>query len=217
MAEKIQKRGGDELKRQQATKNYTAFSALKTNYHICKNRVTKEEEKYDNELVRKERAQELLNNMIEKLMIAQEEVDADYLPEAAQPRERIQKRDRLKLQVAQLEVALDAQLAVVEKVKDSVRLLEKDLFVADKDMNSYITKIEDAESIFAIQKELDEQRALKLGELEKKKVKRWEEEQKSNLIIRSDQVKEVHDLASKKLASTKTQHSKAVNRYFLSL
>ena len=93
----IIKRGGDPAKRAKANNDVADFAILKAEYRYSKKRVDDADEKYENEKSKLQRVHVELDSMIDKLNTAQEAIDVDPLPEGAQPRERIQIRDRYKL------------------------------------------------------------------------------------------------------------------------
>ncbi len=97
MPEPVIKRGGDASIRAKASQDVSEFGILKSEYRSKKKSLEDAEEKYDNEKDKLMKLNEEINAVEERLGAAQEEIDSDPLPEGAQPRERIHRRDRLKL------------------------------------------------------------------------------------------------------------------------
>jgi sulfur carrier protein ThiS len=97
MSEKIIKRAGSLSQREKATKNLVEFNLLKAEYNSHKGKIGQLESNCDVENVKLQRLLDQLNKYRDELAISQEAVDADPLPEGAQPKERIQRRDRLRL------------------------------------------------------------------------------------------------------------------------
>ena len=93
----IIKRTGDLAKVTKASNNVADFGVLKAEYRSAKKKVSDCDEKFENEKSKLARVAEELNMMVDKLNGAQEVIDCDPLPEGAQPRERIQIRDKFKL------------------------------------------------------------------------------------------------------------------------
>ena len=107
---------------------------LKAEYRTCKKKVTDADEVNENEKSKLTRVTEELSKMTDQLGDVQEEIDMAPLPEGAQPRERINKRDKLRLQVAQLQVAYQTQSKSTAQAADDLRKLEFELFSIDKKM-----------------------------------------------------------------------------------
>jgi hypothetical protein len=83
--------------RRQNNKNLHELTSLREEYErarknleVADSKLNREKDKLDNLLAVLEAAQNALAE-------AQEEIDADYLPEGAQPRARIQNRDEIQL------------------------------------------------------------------------------------------------------------------------
>ena len=104
---------------------------LKAEYRTCKKKVTDADEVNENEKSKLTRVTEELSKMTDQLGDVQEEIDMAPLPEGAQPRERINKRDKLRLQVAQLQVAYQTQSKSTAQAADDLRKLEFELFSID--------------------------------------------------------------------------------------
>ncbi len=78
---------------QHAAKNLAQVGVLKQEYVLCQQTLEKLESKLDFEKKKLTSVQASLRDAQEALSQAQEAIDADYLPEGAQPKARIQKRD----------------------------------------------------------------------------------------------------------------------------
>ena len=87
------RRNVDPDKRRKAAKNILELNDLKGRYNECEVVRNAAEKKLNNEQLNLNLAIESLEEGRNTLASAQEEIDADYLPENAQPRARIQKRD----------------------------------------------------------------------------------------------------------------------------
>ena len=143
---------------------------------------------------------------------AQEEIDSDYLPEGAQPRERIQKRDKLQLHVAQLQVAYDTQSRTTHAATDFLRQVEFELFAIDKKMSDHVDNLKDADESFKLQAQLDEERAKRLAKLEKKNARKWETKQQVAVNTRAAEVEAVAAYSQKLIATTKKEQKTAAHR-----
>jgi len=97
MSEKIVKRQGDPEKRIQSTKRFAQVGVYKQEYLLCQQNL----EKLEDDLAFEKRKLAHVSSSLEeaqtKLSQAQEDIDCDPLPEGAQPKSRIQKRDLLQL------------------------------------------------------------------------------------------------------------------------
>ena len=134
-----------------------------------------------------------------ELSIAQVEIDADYLPEGAQPRARIQARDVLAVKVAQVEAALDAQRKSTAKISEQLMEAERRLFEADRKINRFAESLEDTILAIATIKELDKEKALKLADMEIQTNKRKAAEKKAEEEALALQTKELNDIKQKQL------------------
>jgi hypothetical protein len=90
-------RSGDPAMRAKASNDVSEFGILKAEYRLKKKAVEDAEEHYDNEKDKLARLSNEINVVSDNLSAVQEEIDSDPLPEGAQPRERIHRRDRIKL------------------------------------------------------------------------------------------------------------------------
>jgi len=135
------------------------YNASKAEVDTCDRKLQNENQKLLHATMELENARNLLSN-------AQEEIDSDYLPEGAQPRARIQRRDELNLvgyninnrqilpyfnilflinsqRVDQLEAALDVQRNFTQKANEVFLEAERRLFNADKNINRFAETLED--------------------------------------------------------------------------
>ena len=212
MTERIVKRTGSVEQRAKAAKSLATAGALRSEYNTAKVKVDGLEQIYETEKERQIKASTALEQAIQILAEAQEEIDADYLPEGAQPVARIQNRDKLQFQVNQLNVALKAQKAITKNAFDAVAIAERKLFDADKNLNQFVDSIEDAEVAVTAQADIDKIRSERLAKLEEKRAKVWENEQKLAIQARAEQVKELRSLAEKQVIATKQLNKLAVDK-----
>jgi len=91
------RRNVDPTFRRKTNKSLAELTALKNSYERCKNSLAAAEGFLTKEKSSLDQATILLEDGRNRLSEAQEEIDADYLPEGAQPRARIQNRDSLVL------------------------------------------------------------------------------------------------------------------------
>ncbi len=97
MPEKIVKRSGDPEKRQQSGKVLAQVGTLKQEYILCNQQLEKCEDQFDFEKKKTANVKSALDEATSGLSQIQEEIDSDPLPEGAQPKARIQRRDVLQL------------------------------------------------------------------------------------------------------------------------
>jgi exonuclease VII small subunit len=83
--------------RRQTNKNLSELTSLRTTYEQCKKELETADQRLNREKSRLDEISVALETARNALSNAQEEIDADYLPEGAQPRARIENRDRLLL------------------------------------------------------------------------------------------------------------------------
>eukprot|EP00597_Dinobryon_sp_UTEXLB2267_P012124 CAMPEP_0170113434 /NCGR_PEP_ID=MMETSP0020_2-20130122/9888_1 /TAXON_ID=98059 /ORGANISM="Dinobryon sp., Strain UTEXLB2267" /LENGTH=1783 /DNA_ID=CAMNT_0010339793 /DNA_START=13 /DNA_END=5360 /DNA_ORIENTATION=- len=162
----------DPEKRRNANKSIIELNELKSEYRKRKDDAESLTKLLQSE---KEKLKEITAQVEEarnKLSAAQEEIDADYLPEGAQPRARIQARDVILAQVSQAETSLMAQRSCTAKVSEDVLEAERKLFEADRNINRFAETLEDTMLAIATIKELDKEKALKLSNMEEETQKR---------------------------------------------
>jgi len=212
MSERIVKRTGDVEKRSKAQQALTEVGFLRKNYKENKKVSDGLSDVWEMERKKTEQCKVVLDKMREQLILAQEDIDADYLPEGAQPPPRIAKRDKLQLQVTQLEAALEAQKRVTSRAFVACNEAERKLFESDRNLHQYVDSLEDAELAVATQAELDHDRAERLARLEAQRAMRWEGEQKQALDARAAQIRELAQLATTQLTTAKASHVEAVER-----
>jgi hypothetical protein len=212
MSEKIIKRIGDPEKRKRANKSLAEVGNFKSEYRACKAKTEELVVILGNERASQSQANAALIEMQTKLSDAQEEIDADFLPEGAQPIPRIQKRDKFRILVSQLESSLDVQKRNTQIALENVNLAERKLFNADKDLNRCVDNIENAELLLSEQSELDKERAEKLAKLEIKRAKVWEKEQIAAIDSKSCQLKDLKTKAVEQAAVASKANVKAIKR-----
>lgn len=140
----------------------TEYNASRDQVDSCDRKLQAENEKLTAATIAVEEARNLLSNV-------QEEIDCDYLPEGAQPRARIQRRDELSMvsaadlfqlqhgainlsplliyiaiqQVGQLETALEVQRGFTQRANEVYMEAERGLFNADKNLNRFAETLDD--------------------------------------------------------------------------
>ncbi len=97
MSEKIIKRSGNVRDRKNANKVLETVGGLQGEYKSSKESVRTAQENIEHETQRLKQSERSILEKKERLGQIQEEIDSDYLPEGAQPVNRIQTRDRLRL------------------------------------------------------------------------------------------------------------------------
>lgn len=211
MTERIVKRGGlSPTKRKEAYTALAEVGFLRDEYRTWKIKVDELDKAWEHQRNLQKEAVLNLENAKEQLSSAQEEIDADYLPEGAQPVKRIAKRDKLRILVSQLEAALNAQKQSTQRSFEELQVVEKKLFEADKKLNQFVDTLEDAQEAAAFQAEIDKERAARLAKLELKRVERWEKEQMEAIDARAAQVKELQAIASEQVKKAKQLNAGAV-------
>lgn len=191
MAEKVAKRVGDADRRKKAHAFLQEIGLRRSAHKICREKVDKLSDAWEMEKAKTAKASDALQDATNKLLGFQEEIDADYLPEGAQPPARIQKRDKQQMIVEQLQVALEAQKRGTDKAFNFVSEAERKLFEADRDLHKYVDSLEDTELATKVQAELDQERSQRLAALENERALRWEKEQKSAIAARAKQIEEL--------------------------
>lgn len=217
MAETIVKREGDPERRKGAYRTLAEIGFLRAEYKQCQLLVQKLQNSYENEKSKSNLVNEQLARTQQELGEVQEIIDADYLPEGAQPVKRIQKRDKLLMQVGQLESSLVAQKASIQRALVALGVEEKKLFQLDRSISQYVDALEDAEVALKVQQELDIERATKLNKIEEKRSKKWEKEQKMAIDARARQLEELKVVADTQVDATKKLRPNAVANVTTSL
>eukprot|EP01032_Pedospumella_encystans_P035044 gene35044-39629_t len=160
------RRNVEPEKRRKTNKSLLELKEFQNEYNASKEEVDACDRKLQNENQKLLHATTELENARNLLSNAQEEIDSDYLPEGAQPRARIQRRDELSLRVDQLEAALDVQRSFTQKANQVFLEAERRLFNADKNINRFAETLEDVvfakETIAA----LDREKAQRLAKME---------------------------------------------------
>lgn len=83
--------------RRKTNQSLAELTSLKKTYTTTQSTLNRSEAVLENELAQLEAALASLEAARDALSEAQQEIDADYLPEGAQPRARIDRRDKLLL------------------------------------------------------------------------------------------------------------------------
>jgi hypothetical protein len=91
------RRNVDPQKRRKNNKELLELKELQAEYKVCKQAVADSDAKLQVQNAKLDRATTLLEDTRNALSEVQAEIDCDYLPEGAQPRGRIQRRDELSL------------------------------------------------------------------------------------------------------------------------
>jgi hypothetical protein len=97
MSHQVGKRQGDPEQRKKVNDNLAQISFLKSENVQWKVKLRNQEEEYNHEKKKLERANFVLMQARESLSLVEEEIDSDPLPEGAQPKERLQKRDYFRM------------------------------------------------------------------------------------------------------------------------
>ena len=185
---------------------------LRSTRRQCREKCDKLADAWEMERAKTEKASGVLGDATTDLAILQEEIDADYLPEGAQPPARIQKRDRQALIVGQLEAALEAQKRSTTRANDALKIAERRLFEADRDLHVCVDRMEDAEAKVKIQKELDMDRTERLVKKEYERSEKWQKEQISAVQKRSDNIKTLSKRAENQITQAKIGHANALKK-----
>jgi len=118
----------DPAQRRQTNKELFQLSELKERYNATTAESTQLKVIVDAEAVTFKAMNAKLEEARNELADAQSEIDMDYLPEGAQPRLRITKRDKILMEVNQQTAALAAQKEVVMKWNAKLQWrIQKDL------------------------------------------------------------------------------------------
>ena len=205
-------RSGDAASRKKAHQVLAEIGFLRSTHKQCRDKCDKLADAWESEKAKTEKASTVLGGAQDDLAIAQEAIDADYLPEGAQPPARIQKRDQRALIVGQLEAALEAQKRSTTRAFETLNVAERRLFEADRDLHAYVDKLESTEIQLKVQRELDEERSALLAKKEHGRSKQWHDEQVSSITKRANQVHELVEKAASQISHAKFGHNKAVRR-----
>lgn len=208
----IVQRSGDAAARARAMETQGEVSLQRSTYRKCREKVDSLSNAWEMQRAMTESVRAKLDEAVEELSSAQEAIDADYLPEGAQPKARIAKRDHAQLQVGQLELALEAQRRSTAAAFDVLGEAEKKLFEADRDLHKMVDQLQDSELVNSMQAELDRDRSARLAKLEVQRAKRWESEQRQAVDARAAQIHELTALASKQLTAAATANKQATAR-----
>ena len=205
-------RKGDPSARAKAYKSLALVGSLKAEYNTTTTEVSRLERILEGEKLKLKKTQDTLDRTREELLTVEEQIDCDRLPEGAQPVKRIQRRDKLTLQTDQLTVAVAAQAHAVEVAIQAIAAAERKLYEADKNLNKFVDEIEEVEAAITVQAALDKDRAERLASKEVDRAKRWEKEQRMALDVRSNQIHELSELATKQINTAKLSNKNAVRK-----
>jgi chromosome segregation ATPase len=97
MSSKIIHRKGDPTARKKAADSAAQIAFLKAEYTKTQEKVHKAEEEHEYQKRKLDSISDHLLRVRDELSAVEEEIDSDPLPEGAQPKARLQKRDALKL------------------------------------------------------------------------------------------------------------------------
>eukprot|EP00605_Chrysophyceae_sp_TOSAG23-4_P001913 GSChrysophyteH1.ASY1.ANO1.2111.1 assembled CDS len=212
MSERIVTRKGDVAKRKQAQSALLAIGSVRQTFNQRKNKSDLLFDAWEMEKKKTGRAQDALDLAESQLADAQEVIDADYLPEGAQPPARIHKRDQQALLVAQLQAALEAQRRGQQRAFDACNEQERLVMEVAMDLHKRVDALEDADMVVEINRELDNVRAKALRRLEYSRAKAWEGEQQKAIDARSKQIQDLTYLAEKQIETAKLSHKQATKR-----
>ena len=205
-------REGEANKRKSSHKAIADVGAARSHYTIMKTKATRAENAWETERKKFDKAVQFRDIAEEELNAAQEIIDMDPLPEGAQPVKRIQERDKLKFKKEQLDVAVNAQEAKLAEAWSFLRLNERNLFAADKEMHILVDRVDEAVAEMEAQKDLDHIYSERLAKNETGRVKQWESRQKKAINARAHQLKELSDLASSQIDEAKRLNKEATKR-----
>jgi FKBP-type peptidyl-prolyl cis-trans isomerase len=152
------RRNVDPAFRRQTNKSLAELNSLQAEYESKKNKLhdadgllSREKDRMDDRTIELENAR---NDLSE----AQSEIDSDYLPEGAQPRARIQKRDEYIVSVQQCEAAFEAQKKATHAATELQLQAERDFFLADRTLNRFAEGLEDVLQAKAVISGLDKEK-----------------------------------------------------------
>jgi len=205
-------RTGDASKRADASQTIAEVGFARSTYRQWRSKVDELAAGWEGERQKTDKVRDALERANGLLSQAQEDIDADYLPEGAQPKARIAKRDKLQLEVKYLEAQLEAQRRGTAAAFEELGKAEKKLFEADRDLHQFVDKLESSEAINEIQRELDSDRSARLAKLEVQRARRWESEQKQAIDARATQIQDLTKLAGRQLEATARLNKAAKER-----
>ncbi len=144
--------------RRKTNKNLLELKNLREDYEKKKRALKDADDLLSREKSRLDERNLKLEETRNLLSEAQAEIDADYLPEGAQPRARIQKRDEVAVMVEQNEAAYLAQKSAMDVASEAQMAAEREFFNADRILNRYAEGLEDIMQAKAIIEELDKEK-----------------------------------------------------------
>eukprot|EP01038_Epipyxis_sp_PR26KG_P006513 gene6513-8951_t len=198
--------------RRKTNRNLLELDQLKANYKKCDQELEIAENRHESEKEKLNEIIKLVENARNRLSIAQEEIDATPLPEGAQPKARIQARDQLKLEVEQLEAALNAQKKSTSLSSEQFFASERNLFQCDRDIARFAKTIEETMEGVAIIAQFDKEKALRQSQAESRRLRRIQMQQTSFLEAKEAQDKELKDLKAKQNQTAKKLNIQAKSR-----
>lgn len=152
------RRNVDPAFRRKTNKSVLELNSLREDYERKKRSLQEADDLVNREKSRLDDKNANLEGARNQLSEAQAEIDADYLPEGAQPRARIQKRDELAMMVEQSEAAYHAQKKAMEIATEAQMAAEREFFTADRALNRFAEGLEDLMQAKAIIAELDQEK-----------------------------------------------------------
>jgi hypothetical protein len=212
MSERIVTRKGDVAKRKAAQSALLAIGQVRQTFNQRKHKSDLLFDAWEAEKAKTGRAQDALEVAETNLAEAQEVIDADYLPEGAQPPARIHKRDQKAMVVAQLQAALEAQRRGQSKAFDACNAQERLVMEVAQELHKYVDTLEDADVVVEINRDLDQVRAKALRKLEYSRANSWETEQRGAIDARVEQINDLTALAEKQVEATRLAHKGATKR-----
>lgn len=195
--------------RRGTNKQLLELNELKIEYKKCQEETDLVEEQLE---IEKQKLQELtftVEQLRNELASAQAEIDADYLPEGAQPRPRIHLRDRIDVQVRQAEAALDAQRNSTQQATERFMEAENRLFQADRSISRFAETLEDTILAKNTIQDLDNQKKQKLQDLAQKVEKQKSKQKKAAEEAKEMQTKELQALQTKQAKDSRRLHNEA--------
>ena len=205
-------REGEPSKRKISHKAIADVGGARGHFTVVKTKATKAENEWEVERKKLIKAEEYRDKADEELGVLQEVIDMDPLPEGAQPVKRIQQRDQIKFKKEQLDIAVIAQQSKLGHAWDRLRIAEKDLFAADKEMHLMVDQVDEATATLQAQKDLDHILSDRLAKHEHERALRWEKDNKKAISIRAEQMKNLHELATKQITNTQELNKEATER-----
>eukprot|EP01033_Poteriospumella_lacustris_P014882 gene14882-10641_t len=195
--------------RRKTNKDVVELTNLRLEYEKCKTAL-------DEANRRLEREREVLDQVTANLEFArdglsevQAEIDADYLPEGAQPRKRIQDRDSLLLLVQQEEATLEVQRRITDECNEAYLKAEKEFFVADRAISHYAEGLESVLDSKQLLDHLDEEKRRRQKELDEQTARRKERTKRLEKEALDAQAKQLADYQASQAVIVKKLNKEA--------